>query len=421
MSTAIVSGTQKPKLSFKRAKFLYQFLLYLSPVILLTAIFPLVTPRISHIQVGGIELTQIILAVSITVPWMSQSVCLPVYRTMDDLLGERNMDACMRRFAEFWVTTNLAVIPVLVLFALPFFFALHWTLTALAAYLILGYLNMAFSQLLVIANLPTDSRNTWAYAWVAYAFALLAFPTVWFLPPVMGILVMLFVLRGQLRYLGSMKRLDLRVISREMMRGFLMGTVLWADKYILFLALGGKMDVIAVYMGLVPAVIAYNYFFAAEATKIDRSVNQLRSVIENKGYEEVEHHSTVVETRVVNSTHRTLILAAVSSLVVAVLMYFLTPASFTLAVSVIISSWLFLAVTVFCYQIDYLGLHVPPQVIGLAHLLLCIAAFQLIPNTGAYFIIMAGEAVLVVASYVVFRRTWKTPAYDLFWRHAMSW
>ncbi len=421
MSTAIVSGTQKPKLSFKRAKFLYQFLLYLSPVILLTAIFPLVTPRIFHIQVGGIELTQIILAVSITVPWMSQSVCLPVYRTMDDLLGERNMDACMRRFAEFWVTTNLAVIPVLVLFALPFFFALHWTLTALAAYLILGYLNMAFSQLLVIANLPTDSRNTWAYAWVAYAFALLAFPTVWFLPPVMGILVMLFVLRGQLRYLGSMKRLDLRVISREMMRGFLMGTVLWADKYILFLALGGKMDVIAVYMGLVPAVIAYNYFFAAEATKIDRSVNQLRSVIENKGYEEVEHHSTVVETRVVNSTHRTLILAAVSSLVVAVLMYFLTPASFTLAVSVIISSWLFLAVTVFCYQIDYLGLHVPPQVIGLAHLLLCIAAFQLIPNTGAYFIIMAGEAVLVVASYVVFRRTWKTPAYDLFWRHAMSW
>lgn len=421
MSTAIVSGTQKPKLSFKRAKFLYQFLLYLSPVILLTAIFPLVTPTISHIQVGGIELTQIILAVSITVPWMSQSVCLPVYRTMDDLLGERNMDACMRRFAEFWVTTNLAVIPVLVLFALPFFFALHWTLTALAAYLILGYLNMAFSQLLVIANLPTDSRNTWAYAWVAYAFALLAFPTVWFLPPVMGILVMLFVLRGQLRYLGSMKRLDLRVISREMMRGFLMGTVLWADKYILFLALGGKMDVIAVYMGLVPAVIAYNYFFAAEATKIDRSVNQLRSVIENKGYEEVEHHSAVVENRVVNSTHRTLILAAVSSLVVAVLMYFLTPASFTLAVSVIISSWLFLAVTVFCYQIDYLGLHVPPQVIGLAHLLLCIAAFQLIPNTGAYFIIMAGEAVLMVASYVVFRRTWKTPAYDLFWRHAMSW
>lgn len=421
MSTAIISGTQKPKLSFKKAKFLYQFLLYLSPVILLTAIFPLVTPRIAHIQIGGIALSQIILAVSITVPWMSQSVCLPVYRAMDDLLGERNMDACMRRFAEYWVTTNLAVIPILVLFSLPFFFALNWSLSALAAYLILGYLNMAFSQLLVIANLPTDSRETWAYAWVAYAFALLVFPTVWFLPPVMGILVMLFVLRGQFRYLGAFKRLDLRVVSREMLRGFLMGTVLWADKYILFIALGGTMDVIAVYMGLIPAVIAYNYFFAAEASKIDRSVNQLRSVIENKGYQEVEVQSAVVENRVVNSTRRTLILAAVSSIIVAILMYFLTPASFTLAVSVIIASWLFLAVTIFCYQIDYLGSYVPPQVVGLAHLLLCTAAFQLIPHSGAYFIIMAGEAMLVAVSYVIFRRTWRTPAYDLFWRHAMTW
>lgn len=421
MSTAIISGTQKPKFSFKKAKFLYQFLLYLSPVILLTAIFPLVTPRIAHIQIGGIALSQIILAVSITVPWMSQSVCLPVYRAMNDLLGERNMDACTRRFAEFWITTNLAVIPILVLFSLPFFFALNWSLTALAAYLILGYLNMTFSQLLVIANLPTDSRETWAYAWVAYAFALLVLPTVWFLPPVAGILVMLFVLRGQFRYLGVFRRLKFQIVAREMLRGFLMGTVLWADKYILFIALGGTMDVIAVYMGLVPAVIAYNYFFAAEANKIDRSVNNLRLVIQHKGYQEVEQHSADVERDVVNSTHRTLILAAVSSVVVAALMYFLTPASFALAVSVIIASWLFLAVTVFCYQIDYLGSHIPPQVIGLAHLLLCIVAFQIIPTTGAYFVIMAGEAMLMVASYVIFRRTWKTPAYDLFWRHAMSW
>ena len=421
MSTALLSGTQKSKHRYKRARFLYQFVLYLSPVILLTSIFPLVTPRMAGIMVGGVELPQIILAVAITVPWMSQSVCLPVYRAMGDLLGEREMNACMRRFAEYWITTNLAVLPALLFFSLPFFFALNWSLTTLLAFLVLGFLNMVFSQLLVIANLPTDSRNTWAFAWLAYALALLAFPAVWFLPPLMGIFVMLFVLRGHLRHLVAFKRLDYHVVAREMLRGFLLGSVLWADKYLLFITLDGTMNVIAVYMGLAPAVIAYNYFFAAEATKVDRAVGHLRTIIESKGYQQVESYSTKVENRVVDSTRRTLMIAGISSVIVAVLMFLLSPESFSLALTVIVSSWLFLAVTVFCYQIDYLGSHTAPQLIGLAHLFICGVAFQLFPGTHAYFAIMVGELLLVAVSYMAFRRTWKTPAYDLFWRHAVAW
>lgn len=396
-------------------------MLYLSPLILLTTIFPLVTPRMAHIMVGGVQLPQIILAVAITVPWMSQSVCLPVYRAMEDLLGERDMDACMRRFAEYWVTISLAVLPSLLLFSLPFFFAFHWSLTTLFAFLVLGFLNVIFSQLLVIANLPTDSRNTWAFAWIAYALALLIFPTVWFLPPLMGIAVMLFVLRGHLRYLVAFKHLDYHVVAREMLRGFLLGAVLWADKYILFITLGGTMNVVAVYMGLVPAVIAYNYFFAAEAAKVDRAVGNLRTVIQTMGYQQVERYSQKVENRVVNSTRQTLTVAGVSSVIVAALMFLFSSESFTLTLIVIVSSWLFLAVTVFCYQIDYLGSHTVPQLIGLGHLFLCVLAFQLFPGLHAYFAIVAGEILLVAVSYVAFRRTWKTPAYDLFWRHAVAW
>ncbi|MDO4898468.1 MAG: hypothetical protein Q3965_04075 [Rothia sp. (in: high G+C Gram-positive bacteria)] len=421
MSTALVTGTQKSKYKFKKARFLYQFALYLSPVLLLTIIFPIITSRISHIVIGGAPLPQIILAVSITVPWMSQSICLPIYRSMSDLLGERDLDACMKRFAEYWIITCLSVAPFLLLFALPFFFALQWNFTALIAFLLLAFLNVIFGQLLVIANIPTNSRNIWAFAWLAYALTLLAVPTVWFLPPVAGICVMLVVMRHHLRYLTVFKRLQFSAVAQEMLRGFLLGSVLWADKYILFIVLDGKMNVNAVYMGLIPAVLAYNYFFAAEATKVDRAVATLRTILQTKGYKQVERYSGKVENRVVESTRNTLLVAAVSSCLVALIIYFTSPASFDLTLAVIVSSWLFLAVTIYCYQIDYLGSHGIPQLIGLAHLLLCIIAFALIPSARGYLIIMVGELALVIVSYVGFRRTWRTPAYDLFWRHAIAW
>ncbi|MDO4252221.1 MAG: hypothetical protein Q4C74_03145 [Rothia sp. (in: high G+C Gram-positive bacteria)] len=426
MSTALVTTTNKPepsrlRLASKKSRFLYQFLLYLSPIILLTAIFPFVTPRLAEVRVGGSELTQIILAVSITVPWMSQSICLPIYRSMTDLLGERDVEACMRRFSEYWLSTCLAVLPILVVFAIPFYFTLGWSPTALFAFLLLGVFNMAFGQLLVIANLPTNSRNSWASAWICYALALLIFPTIWFLPPLMGTLVILITLRKHLKYLGAFKKLNYSIIAQEMLRGFLLGAVLWADKYILFIAQGGQMDVVAVYMGLVPAVIAYNYFFAAEANQVDRAVAKLRVSLQSHGYRQVQNFSGKVERRVLAATRRTLVLAGVCSAVVGLIIAVFTPGSLILAFCVIVASWLFLAVTIYNYQVDYIGSKTIPQVIGLAHLLLCIMAFALIPHTGGYVLIMLGELVLVAISYWAFRRTWASPAYDLFWRQAMTW
>ena len=50
-------------------------LLVLSPVLLLTFIFPVAVARISGTQVGGVALTTLLLASSITVPWLSMAVC----------------------------------------------------------------------------------------------------------------------------------------------------------------------------------------------------------------------------------------------------------------------------------------------------------------------------------------------------------
>ena len=63
-------------------RLLINFLLYVSPVALLTTIFPIVTPTINRYNLDGVPLIQVILAASITVPWLSQAACLPLYRAI---------------------------------------------------------------------------------------------------------------------------------------------------------------------------------------------------------------------------------------------------------------------------------------------------------------------------------------------------
>ena len=63
-------------------RLLINFLLYVSPVALLTTVFPIVTPTINRYNLGGVPLIQVILAASITVPWLSQAACLPLYRAI---------------------------------------------------------------------------------------------------------------------------------------------------------------------------------------------------------------------------------------------------------------------------------------------------------------------------------------------------
>ena len=42
----------------------------------------MVTPTINRYNLDGVPLIQVILAASITVPWLSQAACLPLYRAI---------------------------------------------------------------------------------------------------------------------------------------------------------------------------------------------------------------------------------------------------------------------------------------------------------------------------------------------------
>ena len=67
----------------KKLRLLYNFLLYVSPVALLMVVFPVVTPELGKYRLGDVPLVHVILAASITVPWLSQAACMPIYRAIE--------------------------------------------------------------------------------------------------------------------------------------------------------------------------------------------------------------------------------------------------------------------------------------------------------------------------------------------------
>ncbi len=231
-----------------------ELLLYLSPVVFLNIVFPLVSPRMAEATVGGVQLTHVVLASSITVPWLAQAACMPAYRAIGELMAERNMQKITRRFCEVWPAMFLRTLPLAGLFALPLWLATGWSWQAMGAYLLLLGAHVLFVQSLVLANVG-ERRGLWAVAWGAYALTLAVVPTVWILPPLVAAATQIAAMGRQLSQVRVFERLDRRNFAADALRGLLLGSVLWADKFVLFLTTDGTFQVIVVFMAMLPAAL----------------------------------------------------------------------------------------------------------------------------------------------------------------------
>ncbi|UUL77439.1 hypothetical protein NG819_08250 [Pseudarthrobacter sp. Fe7] len=253
-------------------------LLYLSPVLLLNAVYPLVSPAMAGVDVAGVPLTYVVLASSVTVPWLAQAACLPIYRVLGDLMTDRNLGEITRRFCQFWPLMFVQSLPLAAVFAVPLWLATGWSWNAMLHYVALCVLHLLFVQSLVLANVA-NRRGLWAAAWSGYAAALFLAPTAWWLPPLVGTATQVVALGTGLRHLSVTKHLDARVFGGDLVRGLLLGAVLWADKYTLFLVTGGAFQVVAVFAAMLPAVIAYNFYFVHLAPGVDRALGRLHKDI----------------------------------------------------------------------------------------------------------------------------------------------
>ncbi|QDY91590.1 hypothetical protein E7Y32_00550 [Arthrobacter sp. UKPF54-2] len=402
-------------------------LLYLSPVILLNVVYPMVSPAMAAVDVGGVPLTLVVLASSITVPWLAQAACLPAYRVIGDLMAERDLEAITRRFCQFWPMMFVQSLPLVVVFALPLWLVTGWTPTALAIFASLCGLHLLFVQSLVMSNVA-NRRGAWALAWSAYAGALFLAPTLWWLPPLIGSLTQLAAMGPGLRHLGVAHRIGAREFSADVLRGLLMGSVLWADKLVLFLATGGDFQVVVVFAAMLPAVVAYNFYFINLAPRVDREMAGLHRTISGGPMATLLTASKRLSLVVDRSVLTTGTIGVLLTLAVSLVVNGLLPTQVLLAVFAGASSWAFMMLTLLSYELDFIGEKVSPQFLGGAHLVLCVAAFYVLGvpggdgnGAGAYAALVVADLLLVGVAWLLYKRHWVQPEYTLFWRHATTW
>lgn len=395
-------------------------MLYLSPVIFLNIVFPLVSPHMAAATVGGVQLTYVVLASSITVPWLAQAACMPAYRAIGGLMAERDMQKITRRFCEVWPAMFTQTVPLVAVFALPLWLATGWSLQAMGAYLALCAAHVLFVQSLVLANVG-ERRGLWAVAWAAYALSLAVAPTLWILPPLLAATTQIAAMGRSLTHVKTFERLGRRNFAVDVVRGLLLGSVLWADKFVLFLVTDGTFQVVVVFMAMLPAVLAYNFYFVNLAPHVDQAVTRLHKAIEHEPLPEMASRSTVLSYIVDRSVLRTGAVGMVLTLAASLLLGGLQPENALLAVTVSVASWTFMMLTLLSYELDYIGEKITAQVLGAVHLVAAGLAFTMLGTTGAYALLLLVDFALVVGAWALYKRHWAKPEYTLFWRHATSW
>lgn len=404
----------------------WELALHLSPVILLTAAYPLAAQRIVGVQIGGVDLMTLLLASSVTVPWLTQSGCLPIYRVVGPLLpvqSDEDLDRVKAAFLRFWPGAFVQALPVVALFAVLVESVLRLPLAALAVYVGLCLAHLAFVQALVVVN-AGRRRGLWALSWAAYAAALLAAPALWFLPPLVATLVACWSLRGALtpaRESLGVRTLPMREVAVDLLRGLLLGSVLWADKVFVFLAGGGQFAVQTVFLALMPAVIAYNFYFVRLAPRFDRGVLDLRDAMESLPASRLTGVSAGLVGTVVATVARAALVGALLTIALTAVVVALDPADAVLSATVSVASWLFLVITLLAYKLDYIGERVRAQVISGAHLLIAVLAFTLFSGTASYAVLALGDTLVLALALHQARDRWRSPEFTLFWRHATGW
>ncbi len=391
----------------------------LSPVVLLSLAFPFASAGLAHTFVDGVPLAALVAASSLTVPWLSQMVCSPLYRVVLGSDGSHDFTSCARRFAGSWWVVLVQTMPAVVLVAIPVQAVMRWPLAAFATFVGLSVLNLAFAMSLVLANIA-KRRMRWLSGWAAYAATIALLPGYWYLPPLVAVASQILPL-GRLLLTRPVFEPYTTVLT-DVVRGGLTGSVLWADKYVLLLAIGERLDISLTFIAALPGVLAYNYYFVRLGPGFDERVEVLRLAMSTRPHSLTSVYAASVTAVMRRGLHLVGCIGAVAGFVVVFVVAELAPAGASYAAVVTLTAWFTTMTTLFCYKLEYLNERNIALRISAGHLVACFAIIIALREAmPAYAVLVAVEVVLFVFALRAFTARWRTPEYALFWRHATSW
>jgi hypothetical protein len=345
---------------------------------------------------------------------------MPLFSALSSDLGREGNDRLCARALEAWPATFSAAIPVVAVLVIPVWLTERWSLSATLVYATLCLLNAAFAQSLVY-SIVSRHAVLWILGWAAYATALSMVPRLWFLPPMAGLLL-------QALYLGWRTRLlPLRLIMPERLlsglgKGALIGCILWSDKYLYFLRFPHRYDAALLFGAMLPAIIAYNFYFALLAPRTDGLVDSVRSAMADAPVATLRRECAMLSRHIRGSAAQASFLCALLSVGSVLYLGVADPAGAWPAGCEMLACWCFVMGTLACYKLAYLGQNRLAYGYGAVHLAVAAGAFAASPSgPDVYLTMAAAELLLVTLVLRTCLRGWDRPEFMLFWRHAIRW
>lgn len=396
-----------------------RLMVQLTPVVCLSAAYPMVGPRLEAGRVGSVSEQMLVLAGSLVTPWLSQTVCSPLFRALSVPADAGQPASLPGRWLALWPLVAVQSILIAALAGLGTGALLGWDSAASGALVVLCALNGLLSQSMVVGILQRNYMS-WAYAWAAYAAALVVIPAWWFLPPLAGLLTQLISLARMRPALARPGRT--RGVLAYFCKGALIGAVLWSDKLLLFLRDPGQFHALLVFLAALPAIVTYGYYFVRLAPDLDQVVADMRATMENDRLRQSAFRLRELSGQVEQLIVRVTCVGAALCLTGVTIVSLVMPAASMLYAAMAVASTIFMINTALLYKLEYIGRGSTALWFAGAHLAAVSVAFAIgPPGTLTYLVLAALEASIVMMAARSVLAAWRVPDYSLFWRRAVQW
>jgi hypothetical protein len=401
------------------AQALLAFAAHMSPTVLLMSVFPWISDDFATMQAGSTPTILVVLAVSVTVPWVSQAASTPFYEMLEEFPRTEPL-TFYRGFLGVWPgMIGWSLLPV-ALFTILWAIVGGWEFTAIAEYAAALVANVIFAQS-IIPSTETRRFGVILCSWILYAAALALAPEYWYLSPLAGALpgVILLYRRATKRPVAVAQhpRRALILVGR----GFILGSVLWADKFMALLLHRTEVDVFLMYASLIPIVVAQAVYFSAQYPTVQAAVEQIHQVIATRPAREVNQEMRNLSRISERTLASTAFIASFAALAIVLAAPFLHISYSIIFLEFLIAPLVFLCLMLAAFHLTQVNRTRLAVIASSAHLVATVVAFPLLPLEWAYLVLVVVDLIALGWTISRTRKTLTDAPFDLFWKEAAEW
>jgi hypothetical protein len=262
---------------------LTEYFIQLIPLIIISLLISLNQEHLIQQKIGSRNAFELLLATAIAAPWLAQACCMPLYIELGAEIYSQGagrtpalLSYLMMKFV--WPVLTLTTIVTLIFktyLGFDFLFSLN--------FFGLCILQIFYSQFMVLP-LTLKRWDIWLASWISYFMTLAIFPSLWLLPPFIGILTIKVLnpkATGNFHF-----KLKTKVYLFWLGNGLLVGLVLWFDKVAFYLSSGKDLNPLFIFISLIPSLLALNYFFIFRLPVLEKSLSSTISSINHRSIQQ---------------------------------------------------------------------------------------------------------------------------------------